>query len=82
MSNRGVYLSDKRSRGIRYLRPRLVLYYEDNSDADAIGKVFEADLVDTPDAVIEVGTSLEVPGTIRIVKEMCKASRLNGRVTI
>ncbi|KAH8744551.1 DHS-like NAD/FAD-binding domain-containing protein, partial [Diaporthe sp. PMI_573] len=72
----------KRSRGIGYLRPRMVLYDEDNPDADAIGKVSKADLARIPDAVIVAGTSLQVPGTIRIAKEMCKATRSIDGITV
>jgi NAD-dependent histone deacetylase SIR2 len=65
----------KRSHGIGRMRPRFVLYNEHNPDADAIGAVTEADLKARPDAVIVVGTSLKVPGTRRIVKEMCLTAR-------
>ncbi|KAH7304395.1 DHS-like NAD/FAD-binding domain-containing protein, partial [Stachybotrys elegans] len=65
----------KRGRGIGRLRPRLVLYNEYNPDEDAIGKVSSADLRTRPDAVIVVGTSLKVPGTRRLVRELCQATR-------
>jgi NAD-dependent histone deacetylase SIR2 len=72
----------KRSRGIGYLRPRIALYDEDNPDADAIGEVSAADLARIPDAVIVASTSLQVPGTIRIAKEMCKAARSSDGITV
>lgn len=65
----------KRSHGIGRLRPRFVLYNEYNPDEDAIGRVSSADLKARPDAVIVVGTSLKVPGTRRLVKEMCQVAR-------
>ena len=65
----------KRSHGIGKLRPRMVLYNEHNPDEDAIGTVVTADLRSRPDAVIVVGTSLEIPGVKRIVREMCKVVR-------
>ena len=65
----------KRSHGIGRLRPRMVLYNESNPDAEAIGMVTEADLRARPDAVIVVGTSLEIPGVKRIVREMCGVVR-------
>lgn len=70
----------KRSHGIGRLRPRFVLYNEYNPDEDAIGNVSSADLKARPDAVIVVGTTLKVPGTRRLVKELCQAtrSRKNG----
>ena len=65
----------KRSHGIGRLRPRMVLYNEGNPDEDAIGSVVTADLRSRPDAIIVVGTSLEIPGVKRIVREMCKVVR-------
>ncbi len=65
----------KRSHGIGRLRPRIVLYDENNPDGEAIGMVSKADLRRVPDAVIVVGTSLKIPGVRRIVKEMCQLTR-------
>ncbi|KAM3483275.1 hypothetical protein MY8738_003350 [Beauveria namnaoensis] len=65
----------KRSHGIGRLRPRFVLYNEYNPDEEAIGNVSSADLRTRPDAVIVVGTTLKVPGTRRLVKELCQVTR-------
>lgn len=65
----------KRSHGIGKLRPRMVLYNEHNPDDEAIGTVVKADLRARPDAVIVVGTSMEIPGVRRIVREMCGVVR-------
>ncbi|KAL9104110.1 MAG: hypothetical protein Q9163_000912 [Psora crenata] len=65
----------KRSHGIGKLRPRLVLYNEQNPDDEAIGTVVAADLRARPDAIIVVGTSMEIPGVKRIVREMCGVIR-------
>lgn len=65
----------KRSHGIGKLRPRMVLYNEHNPDEEAIGTVVTADLRARPDAVIVVGTSMEIPGVKRIVREMCGVVR-------
>jgi NAD-dependent histone deacetylase SIR2 len=64
-----------RGHGIGRLRPRMVLYNEDNPDADAIGAVSHADIKNRPDAVIVVGTSLKIPGVRRLVKELCATTR-------
>ena len=64
-------LAGKRSHGVGMLRPRMVLYNENNPDDEAIGAVAKADMRTRPDAVLVVGTSLKVPGVRRIVKEMC-----------
>ncbi|EHK98611.1 putative NAD-dependent deacetylase hst4 [Glarea lozoyensis 74030] len=55
--------------------PRMVLYNEFNPDGDAIGMVSEADLKTKPDAVIVVGTTLKIPGTRRLAREMCQLAR-------
>ncbi|KAK5990604.1 NAD-dependent protein deacetylase hst4 [Cladobotryum mycophilum] len=65
----------KRSHGIGRLRPRFVLYNEFNPDGEAIGNVSTADLKARPDAVIVVGTTLKVPGTRRLTKELCQVTR-------
>ena len=65
----------KRSHGIGKLRPRMVLYNEENPDAEAIGATVATDLRTRPDAIIVVGTSMEIPGVQRIVKEMCGVIR-------
>ncbi|OAA73457.1 NAD-dependent histone deacetylase SIR2 [Cordyceps fumosorosea ARSEF 2679] len=65
----------KRSHGIGRIRPRFVLYNEYNPDEEAIGNVSSADLRTRPDAVIVVGTTLKVPGTRRLVKELCQVTR-------
>ncbi|KAG6019930.1 hypothetical protein E4U41_003029 [Claviceps citrina] len=65
----------KRSHGIGRLRPRFVLYNEFNPDEEAIGNIMRADLRARPDAVLVVGTTLKVPGTRRLVKEMCHVTR-------
>lgn len=65
----------RRSHGIGRLRPRFVLYNEFNPDGEAIGNVCSADLKTRPDAVLVVGTSLKVPGTRRLVKELCQVTR-------
>ena len=64
-------VAGKRSHGIGKLRPRMVLYNESNPDDEAIGAVVKADLLKRPDAVIVVGTSMEIPGVKRMVREMC-----------
>ena len=65
----------KRSHGVGKLRPRMVLYNEQNPDEDAIGAIVAADLRARPDAVIIVGTTLKIPPVRRIVKEMCLTAR-------
>jgi NAD-dependent histone deacetylase SIR2 len=47
------------------------LFNEHNPDDEAIGSCTSLDLRVRPDAVIVVGTSLQVPGVRRIVRAMC-----------
>jgi NAD-dependent histone deacetylase SIR2 len=65
----------KRSHGIGWLRPRIVLYGGDNPDDEAIGSCTFYDMGMIPDAVIVVGTTLTVPGVRRIVCELCNIVR-------
>ncbi|KZT52943.1 DHS-like NAD/FAD-binding domain-containing protein [Calocera cornea HHB12733] len=81
--------ANKRSRGIGRLRPSVVLYGEEHKEGEAVGECVRRDLVGLgdagpgerakqsrqPDLLIVVGTSLQVPGTRRIVKEFSKAVR-------
>jgi NAD+-dependent protein deacetylase SIR2 len=59
----------KRSHGIGRLRPRVVLYNEHNPDGEAIGAVITADIRQRPDAVIVVGTTLQVDAIKRMVRD-------------
>ncbi|KAH8749120.1 DHS-like NAD/FAD-binding domain-containing protein [Diaporthe sp. PMI_573] len=65
----------KRSHGIGRLTPRVVLYHGPSPDAEAIGKVSQADLRSVPDIVIVVGTSLTIPGVKKLVRELCQVTR-------
>lgn len=67
--------ADKRTHGIGCLRPRMVLYNEQNPDDEAIGSCAATDLRMRPDAVIVAGTTLKVPGIRRITREMCNTVR-------
>lgn len=66
-------IAGKRPLGAGRLRPRVVLYNEDNPDAESIGAVSEQDLVSRPDGLVVVGTTLKIPGVKRLVKEMSAA---------
>lgn len=65
----------RRSHGIGRLRPRIVLYNEENEDRDAIGAVSVADTKTRPDAIIVVGTSMKIPGVRKLVSQMTKIVR-------
>jgi NAD-dependent histone deacetylase SIR2 len=65
----------KRSYSVGRLRPRLVLYNEHNPNDEAIGSCTSLDLNVRLDAVIVVGTLLQVPGVKRIVRAMCAVTK-------
>lgn len=65
-------VAGKRSHGVGKLRPRMVLYDEQNPDDEAIGMCSKADWRRRPDCIIVVGTTLKIPGVRRIVQETCK----------
>lgn len=73
----------QRTRGTGALLPDIVLYNGPNPNADRTGEISQRDMLGArPDLVLVVGTSLKVPGTVRIVKELSKvahpAVRLGG----
>jgi NAD-dependent histone deacetylase SIR2 len=71
----------KRCQGIGRIRPRIVLYNEDNPDGMAIGSVSLADISARPDGLVVVGTTLKIPGVRRLVREMSQAVHsANGAV--
>jgi len=76
------------------LRPGVVLYGEDHREGEAVGECVRRDLLGLggldragglrskagkgPDLLIVAGTSLQVPGTKRIVREFAKSVRVNA----
>ncbi|RPA71254.1 DHS-like NAD/FAD-binding domain-containing protein, partial [Ascobolus immersus RN42] len=68
----------KRTTRIGALRPSIVLYGEENPDAEMIGKVTQADLSAKPDLMIIAGTSLKVHGLKRIVKSFAASIHAKG----
>lgn len=66
-------ISGKRSQGVGFLRPRIVLYNEFHPDGEHIGKVSTMDLKSKPDCLVIAGTSLKIPGVRILVKELARA---------
>lgn len=63
----------ERSRGVGKLRPDVVLYGEEHKDGERVGEITRRDLMGVrPDLLLVVGTSLKVPGTKRLVRELSK----------
>lgn len=66
----------ERSRGVGRLKPDVVLYGESHKEGEKIGTITRRDLMGArPDLLIVVGTSLKVPGTRLLVKELSKVIR-------
>ncbi|WWC90841.1 uncharacterized protein L201_005778 [Kwoniella dendrophila CBS 6074] len=64
----------ERRRKTGTLRVNVILYGEEHSKGELIGKLVEKDIKDSAvDCLLIVGTSLSVPGIKRIVKEMSKS---------
>ncbi|KAI8869545.1 DHS-like NAD/FAD-binding domain-containing protein, partial [Ramicandelaber brevisporus] len=68
----------KRTLGTGFLRPNIVLYNEEHPDCDRIGILSEFDLRRKPDLLLVMGTSLRIPGVIRLVKEAARTVQSNG----
>lgn len=65
----------ERLRGVGLLKPDVVLYGEPHPDGERVGEITRRDLMGArPDLVIVVGTSLKVPGTKRLVRELAKVA--------
>ncbi|WVO17721.1 hypothetical protein L204_105419 [Cryptococcus depauperatus] len=62
----------ERSRKSGFLRASVVLYGEEHSEGESIGKAVARDLKSV-DYLLVCGTSLSVPGVKRVVREMSKA---------
>lgn len=63
---------------VETLQPSIVLYGEENPDAEMIGRVTQADLSSKPDLMIIAGTSLKVHGLKRIVKSFAASIHAKG----
>ncbi|KAM0750099.1 DHS-like NAD/FAD-binding domain-containing protein, partial [Meredithblackwellia eburnea MCA 4105] len=62
-----------RSRGVGRLKPDVVLYGESHPEGERVGSITRRDLMGVrPDLLIVVGTSLKVPGTKLLVRELAK----------
>ncbi|KAG0151919.1 hypothetical protein CROQUDRAFT_86129 [Cronartium quercuum f. sp. fusiforme G11] len=70
-------ISGFRPRGVGVLKSGVVLYGEEHCEGEAVGAVTSRDLMKgrRPDLLIVAGTSLKVPGTKRLVKELSKVIR-------
>jgi NAD-dependent SIR2 family protein deacetylase len=72
--------SSQRPRSIGFLRASVLLYGEEHRHGDSIGAVVERDLIgrlkdDRMDLLIVAGTTLQIPGVKRMIKEFAKALR-------
>lgn len=62
----------KRALGAGFLRPKVLLYGEDCPDEEDILKEFQRDLRGPVDAVVIVGTRLQIPCLQAFVLQLCK----------
>lgn len=72
--------SSQRPRSIGFLRASVLLYGEEHRHGDSIGAVVERDLIgrlkdERMDLLIVAGTTLQIPGVKRMIKEFAKALR-------
>lgn len=72
--------SSQRPRSIGFLRASVLLYGEEHRHGDSIGAVVERDLLgrlkdERMDLLIVAGTTLQIPGVKRMIKEFAKALR-------
>lgn len=72
----------KRRSGVGYIRPKILLYREDNRDSVKTGRIAAKDLQKAPDILIIAGTSLRVPGAKRLEKKFSRTTKACGEITI
>jgi len=65
--------------GTGRLRPKILLYGENNPDKVAVEAVVKHDLREDLDAVIVEGTCLTVPGARMLAKEFCRVAKARRR---
>ena len=69
--------TDKRTRPVGCMRPRVVLYNDRGIESDsAITEIVNADIASKPDALIVVGTSLSTDSAREIVRDLARAMKL------
>lgn len=66
-----------RTRGVAMLKSSVVLYGEEHTEGERVGAVTKRDLCKgkRPDLLIVAGTTLKVPGTKKLVRELSKVIR-------
>ena len=74
--------ANQRARSVGVLRASVLLYNEPSKHDTAIGEIVEKDVLgirkdDRPDLLIVAGTTLKIPGVIKIVKQLSNALRMN-----
>jgi NAD-dependent SIR2 family protein deacetylase len=70
----------ERSRGVGLMKVGVVLYGETHDDGARVGSLAHRDLMGPrPDFLLVAGTSLKVPGTKRLVRELAKVIKPPGR---
>lgn len=77
--------SSQRPRSIGFLRASVLLYGEEHRHGDSIGAVVERDLLgrlkdERMDLLVVAGTTLQIPGVKRMIKEFAKALRTQPAV--
>lgn len=72
----------QRSRSVGFLRPDVLLYGERSPDESEIGDLFKGDLRQPIDAIIIVGTRLDIDSLRGFVVDLCKAAGADNREII
>lgn len=72
----------KRPISVGKFRPNVVLYCEENSNGESIGRIAESDIRKGLYLVLVIGTCLKVPGAKTLARELCHAARVGGGKTV
>lgn len=69
-------LMGRRSVSSGFLRPNIVLYNEAHFDGEFISECVAKDCLKNPSLIVVVGTSLKIPGLLKLLKDFIKRSKL------
>jgi NAD-dependent SIR2 family protein deacetylase len=72
----------KRSHGMGFLRPKVLLYGEDCPDEEKIIQEFKSDIRGPVDVVLIVGTRLQIPSLKDFVLRLCRQVRRRKGITV
>lgn len=82
MQNDRIARGKRRTGRIGILRPDIILYGEEHSHGDSIAKIIAKDLKSNPDMLVIIGTTLQIPGVKKLVKDAATKVHSKGGLVV